>query len=377
MHHLLTYLDAVRHFKKHGSTQDRPYTPLKEPLITSSPDLPWDFDWQIYKQNNPELHLSSRFEAIKHFREYGHRENRIYSQKTCPLSFSRECQASLDETQLSTPPILMSRSTPAPQSSTVPQTSVTLQSQVVPQAPMIPQTLVTFKSPTISQTSTIVPQSQAFSLHDSGSHAPTNSLRESSKTVFQQGVLSTPSTPKNFDWVAYRALNPDLYWLKSYGDAVQHYLIHGRQDHRQYCYPSNDEQSTPISQQRLVKMMDYDGVKYVPLSALNSGTEVQKVQLPSGFDWQAYKRHNPDLVGVNSYQEAVKHYQEYGRFENRRYKDEHNPNQHINSITNSRQKLIPQPCSEHKNTCIKPISRPTKPLSASLAKKSHVRNYHR
>lgn len=42
--------------------------------------------------------------------------------------------------------------------------------------------------------------------------------------------------PDDFDWIAYRSLNPDLRSILSYPEAVKHYLQHGYRQNRPYSF---------------------------------------------------------------------------------------------------------------------------------------------
>ena len=48
------------------------------------------------------------------------------------------------------------------------------------------------------------------------------------------GSLDPALLPPDFDWLAYVRMHPDLHHLKTKGEAVNHYLASGRQEHRRY-----------------------------------------------------------------------------------------------------------------------------------------------
>lgn len=91
-------------------------------------------------------------------------------------------------------------------------------------------------------------------------------------------------TPLEFDAEAYLDANPDV--KASGGDALQHFVYYGRVEGR----PLRTEQSA-LRQARLA-------------------------QLPEGFDAQLYLEANPDVAAASV--DAIDHYFEHGKAENRR-----------------------------------------------------------
>ena len=105
--------------------------------------------------------------------------------------------------------------------------------------------------------------------------------------------------PEDFNWIEYRSLNKDLSSIKSYPDAVKHYIHHGRRQNRKYkC----DENLEDIFKETRLKHINIEN------------------KMPDDFDWIIYKESNPDIKDqITDYFTAVKHYHEHGHRENRKY----------------------------------------------------------
>ena len=295
--HIKTYVDAVKHYLNHGHRQNRAYSYAwvddtnMIPIIHKESDLnvvqamevnevnyeqlnkkygvPNDFDWCVYKSCNSDLNgIKTYFDAIRHYLEHGHRENRKY------------------KNDVSTSVVTISSQQPIPQPipQSIPQPIPLPPPQPIPQP--IPQS---------------IPQS-SNNVHDD--HDLSNMEKE---------------IPKDFDWVTYKSINPDLQHIKGHSDAIRHYLDHGKREGRQY-------KTTIVGRLLDVAPMekvtaDYDWVTYRPISVSHETTQKQPsaINLPHDFDWKAYKLQNPDLLFINSYQDAVRHFKEHGYRENRPY----------------------------------------------------------
>ena len=297
--HIVSYKDAVKHYKIHGFRQSRPYTfqtkstppqqtptmsqplalplPLPVPSLSDSilrredqqisPDelpglsetimahtnkmngLPEDFDWLIYRSANPDLgELKCYSDAVKHYKEHGHREPRIYNKKGDKLS-----------------------------------------------SPLGPPT-VALSSPSASHSSPSDPHDDKIT-----SSRPQVSLTSNEVPI-----------PSDFDWLMYRTLNPDLTHLKSQSDALKHYREHGNKEDRPYKQTNDGLSITSAAHLEKIQT-DYDWISFVPHKSVGH-------LIPADFDWIAYKTLNSDLYYIQSYQDAIKHYREHGYRESRLYK---------------------------------------------------------
>jgi hypothetical protein len=87
---------------------------------------------------------------------------------------------------------------------------------------------------------------------------------------------------KNFDWMKYFVLNPDLCnkMSRTEYNAINHYLSHGFYDNRKYSY-----------------------------------------SLPKNFNWKQYLEKNPDLLKANINNKAlcIRHWLNHGEKEKRQY----------------------------------------------------------
>jgi hypothetical protein len=94
-----SYRDAVRHYKEHGVRQNRKYKEdINEKILKHSfiekckneinieHNVPNNFDWVYYKKMNPDINIINYDSAIKHYKDHGYKENRVYSQFDSPKS---------------------------------------------------------------------------------------------------------------------------------------------------------------------------------------------------------------------------------------------------------------------------------------------------
>lgn len=116
------------------------------------------------------------------------------------------------------------------------------------------------------------------------------------------GRVST--VPPDFDWIAYRSLNSDLKWIRNESDAKRHYVEHGSTQSRCYKFP-NIKLESPKKQGWQQTQEDE---KKKALAEINYQHNV-----PSDFDWISYKYSRQDLVNsIKNYQDAVSHYLNHG-----------------------------------------------------------------
>ncbi len=72
------------------------------------------------------------------------------------------------------------------------------------------------------------------------------------------------------------------------------------------------------------------------LNEINSAKNQISDLIPYEFDWISYKTLNPDLKHINSLRDAIKHYQDHGKRENRQYK---NPQVNTSTTIDNLQKM--------------------------------------
>ena len=304
LNHITNYKDAIKHYKNHGMRQQRSFrfSNSAEPKKTTSKeesisDIPVDFDWLAYRSLYPDLkHINSLQDAIKHYINHGKRQNRQYKFATKKINSEK----------LSIDPNRMDYSNLTP--------------------------------------------TQIKDLKD-GAYTYLN--RKS-------------SVPDDFDWIAYRSLNPDLTQIKCYQDAVKHYKEHGFRESRTYKSKDKlaDHINLPQSLSSKINNIDlpediladktppaiidqqtiFIPTNQPPISTTNqppisttdrlqsihslsneskkieSLPEDQSLVIPYDFNWLAYRSLNADLRHINSAQEAIRHYREHGKRQNRVYK---------------------------------------------------------
>jgi hypothetical protein len=150
---------------------------------------------------------------------------------------------------------------------------------------------------------------------------------EHPEKVFSTDPLTTHynnklnGVPVDFDWIAYRSLNPDLSWLNSYVDAIKHYRDHGCRQNHQYKYEkpllTDTSRSAKTATTASVATTAY---QYQGLYDTYYEEQNKNLGLPEDFDWNVYRTNNTDLNWIKTYPEAVKHYLEHGHNERRVYK---------------------------------------------------------
>ena len=310
---LKSYGDAVRHYREHGYYQKRPYRFEKtaiSPLgnshmpydMKTSLDIdfkinqlleisqinyqqlnkmyhvPDNFDWLVYKSCNPDLTgIKTYQDAVKHYLEHGFREQRKFSNDTIPIEPPKSKDPS-----------------PAPEPAPAPLKLEEPEQEPEHEPPHEPS---------------LEPE-----------HPPPPEPEPSQESV--PNPLNLTELPRDFDWIAYKTINPDLHHLMSSMDAIKHYLEHGRKDNRPYKRPAVG----PLLTQEDLKMekvvSDHDGIEYRPknLKGIPSVPSVtDRTKIPPDFDWKAYKLYNHDLIGINSQNDAIRHYLEHGYREGRQY----------------------------------------------------------
>uniref|UniRef100_A0A6C0BM33 Uncharacterized protein n=1 Tax=viral metagenome TaxID=1070528 RepID=A0A6C0BM33_9ZZZZ len=284
---LKSYGDAVKHYREHGHYQQRPYhfpetaatgsapvlnylendvkanrllemTEVNYSELNKQNGIPVEFNWQVYKSCNPDLHIKTYQEAVAHYREHGYRESRKYSLEPVPTEIGTSSEHILTTDASIVVPNDLSG-------------SMGLQPQPPPQPPQPPQ--------------------------------PEEHL------------------PKDFDWLAYKSINSDLNFLNSRADAVRHYLKYGQQEGRKYQFDSPDSNGVLGRLEKVASDYDWISYRPVGphREQKESENSPSDVVLPKNFDWMAYKMRNPDLSMIKSQADAIKHYKEHGYRDHRPY----------------------------------------------------------
>jgi hypothetical protein len=283
LNYLRTYLDAVKHYRTHGFYQNRQYcfgqqSEFPKPTIVHVENevtatqlvemtkvnyihlnrqngLPEDFDWNVYKSSNPDL------QGIKTYSDAAkhYKEHGYREHRKYKTDSDQEAVESVDTSVIIAP---------------------------MKEKPHVSQPIIDYAPPLVDN---------------------------------EPQAIDVLQLPKDFDWVAYKTLNPDLQHLKTRQDAINHYIHHGWKEARKYRMDTVVKSFDFTRMTRVVS--DYDWVDYRPISAANNATKQEpiEVEVPMDFDWRAYKMHNPDLTFINSYSDAIKHYQSHGYKENRQY----------------------------------------------------------
>lgn len=349
--------DAIKHYKMHGHRQNRPYTfkPIEEKktepvvldhkglinnkLVTvyqnKANNLPEDFDWLAYRSLNRDLKsLKSYGDAVKHYQNHGRHQSRPYKHENkedvvTPINYMEKdlradqlleisevnyeqmnkinglpCDFDWHVYKSSNPDLHVKTYQDAAQHYLEHGFRESRKYTNKPQ-PSVEQSLSSLTNVVTTTTVTII------------RGAPPPQL---SHPVDENEINYERETPKDFDWIAYKTSHPDLQHIKSRQDAMKHYVDHGRREGRLYK-PDTTNLSTDIIQMEK-STSDYDWITYRPVnpSRDRSDTElISEVDLPYDFDWKAYKLQNPDLIGINSQSDAIRHYRDHGYRENRLY----------------------------------------------------------
>jgi GT2 family glycosyltransferase len=292
-----------------------PYTRGMHDVITNyhnqKNEVPFDFDWQAYRSLNPDLAwITSYQDAVKHFKVHGMNQVREYKYSESQQAIERNPRqiemANLDR-------------------------SLT---QGLPED----FDWLAYRSlnPDLASLTNIKDAVRHYRDHGQGQHRPykfdptavphiTTEYLRSEQNLLSAGIEElkgfneitskylnqSNGIPENFDWHAYKNLNPDLGHIKCYQDAVKHFRDYGQREGRPFqsgdrIFFSNDNKYS-LSRPRLFNLDP----------------------MPKDFNWVAYRALNPDLMHLQNFQEASRHYQEHGRQQNRPYKKIVNHNENV------------------------------------------------
>lgn len=241
------YTDAAKHYKEYGHKEGRPYISNLTPPKTITSQLPNDFDWKNYVSMNSDLsHIRNYEDAIKHYKDHGYKEKRPY----------KHVISKLEPIKKEIPP------------------------------------------PSIKKNNTIKKNEHATPLKNKINYDDLISV-PATPILLHRSDNKKPQIPHNFDWIAYKSMNPDLTHISSHAEAIRHYLGHGRKEHRSYSFP---QKSTAI-----------------PATSLSPQKDIQYLDLPLDFNWVEYKSLHPDLKNIDDHLHICKHYIEHGKRENRKY----------------------------------------------------------
>ncbi len=323
--HIISYQDAVKHYKTHGITQARAYKYPTQSELNLEPQInyelgkldptliagiPLDFDWLAYRSLNSDLsHLANIKDAVRHYRDHGKNQSRPYKFDPQPIKVS-----SIDSNLMNTELLKLTGFN----ESTYGFLNL---SNGLPQD---------FDWLGYRQCNPDLGQIKCY--QDAMKHYKESGQQEGRgyKINHKVNLPSTQSSnvilapvPPEFNWVAYKSLNSDLNHLKTYQETVRHYQEHGYKQSRPYQFLINSE-SCVIPPVHKIKQ-NYDFVTYQPILPKIPTRQtllkpVNLVTLPPDFNWMAYKSLNSDLKHLTSYQDAIKHYKEHGYQQSRPYK---------------------------------------------------------
>lgn len=282
----------------------RDYTVMQNTFQKKDNSLPENFDWIAYRSLNKDLHfIKTRSEAIKHYKQHGYYQNRRFSFEETEQNNNHPIIAKL-------------------------QLNDNLQPEIVNKYDNITHGVPeNFNWIAYKALNKDVPGINTYL--DAVKHYKEHGEKNNRRYSYQDNVL-VPTTdksinnnidieqlikinkfamaelnqkngvPSDFDWIVYRSHNRDLSHIKSYYEAVRHYREHGHRESRIYRSEdiNKDVLILPSMTSELINLQD----------------------LPKDFDWLSYRNLNPDLHYLKTYEDAVRHYLQYGIRENRPYK---------------------------------------------------------
>jgi len=342
--HIVSYKDAVKHYKMHGFRQSRPYKfgTLTEQVVVNNPnkkhqtdskwieynfiksdidlnqlkelhgatysymnknyDMPEDFDWLAYRSLNPDLtQIKSYQDAVRHYKEHGYREGRQYrhGDKKNPETSNNTNNVISSEQKISFDDIpydfdWLAYKTFNPDLKHI----ASLQDAARHYRDHGKREGRSYKNPGVPVQTEISHLEKVQIDYDWITFRPYKSSGNAPNNEQEQSFIGL--IPHDFDWVAYKSLNTDLSYIKSFQDAAKHYRDHGHRESRPYKYHMEIEK--PVGKpSQILRKMSMDGV-------------------PVDFNWLEYRSLHPDLKHISTYQEAVQHYCEHGKREGRAYK---------------------------------------------------------
>jgi hypothetical protein len=132
---------------------------------------------------------------------------------------------------------------------------------------------------------------------------------------WMSNLLYDPTkTPEGFDYQNYLKINTDLgaAGIDTPEEAMRHYQYYGVNEGRNIGSPQVQANSAPITTETTTAAA-------APSDNWMTGLTYDPTQKPQDFDFQNYLRTNTDLgaAGIDTPEEALRHYLNYGKTENR------------------------------------------------------------
>jgi len=149
------------------------------------------------------------------------------------------------------------------------------------------------------------------------SSASNDSEKESHTIKNQQKIIKKED---KFNWRYYLDLYPDLQEIKNEADAFNHWVMNGKNENRR-CFP---EEILNIKKNTVEKDKMTDSKNVEKDNVSNNNLKFREQQkLNYKFDWRYYLSSYQDLNNIKTEENALKHWNRYGRNENRKcYPDE-------------------------------------------------------
>lgn len=154
--------------------------------------------------------------------------------------------------------------------------------------------------------------------------------KEEIKAITPEDSEELKKKYKNFDWKFYIYFNADLEKIEGEPaneiTAWRHFVNHGIQEKRIYSFDwvkyisDNNLQDVAHNKEEAFKHLSRNNNRdlYMKQSSFVDDEEACKLKM---FDWQYYVSIHPDLHNINNYEDALNHYIQHGKKENRPISD--------------------------------------------------------
>lgn len=119
---------------------------------------------------------------------------------------------------------------------------------------------------------------------------------------------------QKFDWKYYVNLYPDLHKIQNETDAYKHWISYGRYENRICDLEGVVNRDKDIIQEPRVP----ESPKYVSKKTQDTINDNNKEIENNFFNWKYYVSSYPDLNNIKTEVDALKHWNRYGRYENRK-----------------------------------------------------------
>lgn len=243
-----SYEEAVKHYKEHGYREPRQYTSTHVPthvpaqiqkdilmedvlpyqvrvndhnppcLNRKEEQIPIDFDWIAYKTIN-HIDVNSRSDAVRHYLTHGRKLGYNYKAViVSPLIDSSNMERIQSDYDFITY---------RPKDRVKPKEPISCDNVKLPKD--FNWVAYKLRNPGLS----------INNFQDAVKHYKLHGYKEDRPYVPDvPDVLTSPqpidNVPKDFNWIAYKSIHPDLSFLTSEREAIKHYIEHGINEGRKY-----------------------------------------------------------------------------------------------------------------------------------------------